>query len=134
EASTVYETAPVGVVDQPMFLNLVAGIETTLAPEALLSLLHRLEQAAGRRREREQRWGPRPLDLDLLLHEGETRAGPDLVLPHPRMWERAFVLVPLRELIERSGRFQRPVWAEVRARLVAIPAAAAVIRWTPPPA
>ncbi|MDD2764059.1 MAG: 2-amino-4-hydroxy-6-hydroxymethyldihydropteridine diphosphokinase [Opitutaceae bacterium] len=134
EASAVYETAPVGVVDQPKFLNLVAGIETTLAPEVLIAGLHQLEKNAGRCRELEQRWGPRPLDLDLLLYEGETRPGPELALPHPRMWERAFVLVPLRELIERSARFQRPAWTEVRARLAAIQATADVTRWTPPPA
>ena len=79
EASAVYETAPVGVVDQPEFLNLVLGVETTLTPEELLAVLHQLEKAAGRRREQEVRWGPRTLDLDLLLYEGETRcrAGTD---------------------------------------------------------
>ena len=68
EASAVYETAPVGVLDQPEFLNLVLGVETTLTPEALLAVLHQLEKAAGRRREREKRWGaasarPRPAAL-----------------------------------------------------------------------
>ncbi|HUL54602.1 MAG TPA: 2-amino-4-hydroxy-6-hydroxymethyldihydropteridine diphosphokinase [Opitutaceae bacterium] len=134
EASAVYETAPVGVLDQPEFLNLVLGIETTLAPEVLLAVLHRLEQAAGRRREKEVRWGPRALDLDLLLYEGETRTGPDLTLPHPRMWERAFVTVPLRELVARLAWFDRPAWAEARARLAAPPATEGVRRWQPPPA
>jgi 2-amino-4-hydroxy-6-hydroxymethyldihydropteridine diphosphokinase len=131
EASAVYETAPVGVTDQPLFLNLVVGVETTLTPGRLLSGLHTLEKAAGRRREREVRWGPRPLDLDLLLYEGETRAGPDLILPHPRMWERTFVLVPLRELLARVGWFDRPEWAAERTRLAAALVADGVGRWTP---
>lgn len=130
--SAVYETAPVGVRDQPEFLNLVLGIETTLTPEELLAVLHTLEKAAGRRREREVRWGPRPLDLDLLLYEGETRAGPELILPHPRMWERAFVTVPLRELIDRADRFQRSEWGDVRARLASVPTGLGVKLWTPP--
>jgi 2-amino-4-hydroxy-6-hydroxymethyldihydropteridine diphosphokinase len=130
EASAVYETAPVGVTDQPKFLNLVVGIETILTPERLLAVLHALETAAGRQREREVRWGPRPLDLDLLLFEGERQAGPELILPHPRMWERAFVLVPLRELLARVPWFDRPEWAEERIRLAGAPAADGVVRWT----
>ncbi len=133
EESAVYETEPVGVRDQPPFLNLVAGVETTLTPEALLAVLQALEKAAGRRREREVRWGPRPLDLDLLLFEGETRAGPEMILPHARMWDRAFVLVPLRELMERVERFQRAEWADVRVRLTAAPIGSGVVRWLPPP-
>jgi 2-amino-4-hydroxy-6-hydroxymethyldihydropteridine diphosphokinase len=132
EASTVYETAPVGVLDQPPFLNLVAGVETTLTPEALLAVLQEQEGATGRRRDREVRWGPRTLDLDLLLFEGETRAGPALILPHPRMWERAFVTVPLRELLSRAGRFQRPEWAAVQTRLASAATGPGVARWTPP--
>jgi 2-amino-4-hydroxy-6-hydroxymethyldihydropteridine diphosphokinase len=130
ESSGVYETIPVGVSDQPKFLNLIAGIETTLAPEQLLMVLHALEDAAGRKRACEIRWGPRVLDLDLLLYEGEERAGPELVLPHPRMWERAFVLVPLRELLSRSMRFRRPAWADLRARLATVNVpVAGVQRW-----
>jgi 2-amino-4-hydroxy-6-hydroxymethyldihydropteridine diphosphokinase len=134
ETSTVYETAPVGVLDQPAFLNLVLGVETTLTPEALLAVLHQLEKAAGRRREQEVRWGPRPLDLDLLLYEGETRAGPELILPHPRMWERAFVTVPLGELLSRVPWLDRPEWTEARTRLAAAPPATGVTHWMPPPA
>jgi 2-amino-4-hydroxy-6-hydroxymethyldihydropteridine diphosphokinase len=137
EPSAVFETAPVGVTDQPLFLNLVLGIETSLTPERLLEVLHALEMAAGRRREREVRWGPRPLDLDLLLFEGETRTGPGLILPHPRMWERAFVLAPLRELLARSARFERAVWADLRARLTSGKAEAGVAdgvaRWNSHP-
>jgi 2-amino-4-hydroxy-6-hydroxymethyldihydropteridine diphosphokinase len=133
EESAVYETAPVGVTDQPLFLNLVVGIETTLASGRLLAGLQALEKAAGRQRDREVRWGPRPLDLDLLLYEGETRTGPELVLPHPRMWERAFVLVPLHELLARIAWFDRPEWAAERTRLSAALAADGVARWNPPP-
>lgn len=119
ESSAVYETTPVGVLDQPEFLNLVVGIETTLAPLELLAVLHALEIAAGRRRESEIHWGPRLLDLDLLLYEGEVLSGPDLILPHPRMGERAFVLAPLRELLGRSERFERAAWKEIRTQLAA---------------
>ncbi len=97
EPSSVYATEPVGLTAQPEFLNLVAGLETTLAPEALLSELQAIEHEFGR--VRTQRWGPRTLDLDLLVFEGETRASAALTLPHPRMFERAFVLVPLGELL-----------------------------------
>lgn len=114
ETSAVYETAPVGVTDQPMFLNLVIGLETTLAPEALLQLLLALEQKHGR--VRGARWGPRTLDLDLLVFEGEARARPELQLPHPRMFEREFVTVPLRELLQRPP-FRNAAWASLRQRL-----------------
>jgi len=132
EGSEVYETAPVGMLDQPPFLNLVAGVETTLTPEALLAVLQAQERAAGRLRDQARRWGPRTLDLDLLLYEGETRGGPGLILPHPRIWERAFVTVPLRELLNRAGRFRNPAWDEVRARLAPMPAGPGVAPWTPP--
>ncbi len=130
ERSPVYETAPVGVLDQPLFLNLAAGVETTLSPEALIAVLHRLEAGAGRRRE--VRWGPRTLDLDLLLFEGETRADPGLTLPHPRLWERAFVTVPLRDLLDRDRWRTRPAWAAARTRLAALPAGVGVTPWEPP--
>jgi 2-amino-4-hydroxy-6-hydroxymethyldihydropteridine diphosphokinase len=132
-ASAIFETQPVGVTDQPLFLNLVVGLETTLAPEELLEVLLARERAAGRNRAQETRWGPRTLDLDLLLYENETRTGPALELPHPRMWERAFVLAPLKELIERSPRFRGPAWDELRARLAKTEIADTVIgRWGPP--
>jgi 2-amino-4-hydroxy-6-hydroxymethyldihydropteridine diphosphokinase len=131
-SSGIYETVPVGVLDQPLFLNLVLGVATGLAPEDLLAVLQALEKAAGRRRELEIRWGPRPLDLDLLLYEGETRSGPELTLPHPRIWERDFVTVPLCELLDKVAGFDRPVWTGVRARLALLPPAKGVIAWTPP--
>ncbi len=117
ETSAVFETVPVGVTDQPQFLNLVVGVETILYPESLFELLLTREQAAGRNRARETRWGPRTLDLDLLLFENEIRADPGLQLPHPRLWERPFVLAPLSDLLTRRSRFHRPCWAEIRIRL-----------------
>ena len=114
ERSSFYETDPVGYLDQPAFLNLVAGVETTLTPEGLMVALLGIEQQFGR--VRTVRWGPRTIDLDLLAFEGETRAGPSLTLPHPRMLERAFVTVPLRELLAR-GRFHSPCWESLRTQL-----------------
>lgn len=96
-ASTLRWTAPVGP-PQPRYLNGVAAVETQLAPEALLRVLHALERAAGRRRAAELRWGPRTLDLDLLLYGQRVVATPTLTLPHPRLHERRFVLEPLAEL------------------------------------
>ncbi len=95
-ASSLYRSAPWGELDQPDFINAVAQVDTTLAPESLLDVLVQIEAVAGRARSR--RWGPRTLDLDLLLYEGVQCDLPRLQLPHPRMHERAFVLVPLLEL------------------------------------
>lgn len=112
ERSSFYETDPVGFLEQSAFLNLVASAETTLTPEALMKVLLEIERDFGR--ERTLRWGPRTLDLDLLALEDEIRSGPELELPHPRMFERAFVTVPLRELLERT---QAPCWNHLRAQL-----------------
>ena len=98
--SALYETDPIGGVPQPAYLNLAARLETALTPESLLEGMQRIESAFGRDRTREIRWGPRTLDLDLLLFEDETRTTGFLTLPHPRMWERAFVLVPLHEVAD----------------------------------
>lgn len=95
-ASAVYETAPVGGPAQPDYLNMVVAVETTLPPEALLERCLAVEAAHGR--VRRERWGPRTLDLDLLVHGDERRATARLTLPHPRLAERAFVLVPLAEI------------------------------------
>lgn len=94
--SDVYETDPVGGPDQGRFLNIVVQIDTDLGPRALLGLCHRLESAAGR--VRDIRWGPRTLDVDILWIDGATLDEPDLQVPHPRMFERRFVLEPLAEL------------------------------------
>jgi len=94
--SSFYRTDPVGPPGQPDFCNAVAGIETRLAPEALLARLQAIERTAGR--ERSERWGPRTLDLDLLFYDDAVIDAPDLQVPHPRLAERAFVLVPLAEV------------------------------------
>ncbi|MDE2887929.1 MAG: 2-amino-4-hydroxy-6-hydroxymethyldihydropteridine diphosphokinase [Gemmatimonadota bacterium] len=99
-ASPVYETAPVGMTAQPMFLNAVLSAETDLSPRSLLECLLAVERRFGR--VRRQRWGPRLLDLDILLYENEIIRGRGLEIPHPRLHERAFVLVPLCELAPRG--------------------------------
>ncbi len=96
--SSFRETDPVGMVDQPRFVNAAAALETTLGPRELLESLLEVERGLGRDRNREERWGPRTIDLDLLLYGDETVAEPGLVIPHPRLAERAFVLQPLLEL------------------------------------
>lgn len=128
ELSPVFESEPVGIVDQPQFLNLVVGLETTLTPEMLLRRLLEIERSLGR--ERLVRWGPRTIDLDLLAYEGETRATPELELPHPRLWERTFVVEPLRALLG-SQRFAAPRWPELRAHLPAVPDERGLRRWMP---
>lgn len=95
-SSRIFETEPVGGVDQPEFLNAVLEIDTDLEPHELLGATQRVESALGRTRE--IRWGPRTLDVDILLIDGRTIDDPDLTVPHPRMHERAFVLVPLLDL------------------------------------
>jgi len=94
--SSWYETDPVGYADQPAFLNLVVEVRTTLEPRALLRRAQAVEAALGR--ERTVRWGPRTVDVDLLLYGRRVVEEPDLVVPHPRMRQRAFVLVPLYEV------------------------------------
>jgi 2-amino-4-hydroxy-6-hydroxymethyldihydropteridine diphosphokinase len=98
-ASRFYETDPVGPVEQGPFLNAAAVCDTPLSPTALMSRLLEIEHSLGRRpREQRQPWGPREIDLDLLLHGDTVTDTPALTLPHPRMHERAFVLRPLAEL------------------------------------
>ena len=95
--SPVYETEPVGgPPGQGAYLNLVVAMETDRSPRDLLDLAHQLEDAAGR--VRTERHGPRTLDVDVLLVGDLCLSEPDLVVPHPRMWERRFVLVPLADL------------------------------------
>lgn len=98
-ASPVYETAAHTLrpdEEQPLYLNAVVEVRTTLAPEALLAYGHDLERAAGRQRRR--RWKPRPLDLDLLVYGRQAHTGPGLVVPHPRLGQRRFVLQPWADL------------------------------------
>ncbi|MGD9798506.1 MAG: 2-amino-4-hydroxy-6-hydroxymethyldihydropteridine diphosphokinase [Acidimicrobiia bacterium] len=94
--SPVYETDPVGGPDQGAFLNAVVELDTERSPRALLEVCQALEQRA--RRVRLERWGPRTLDVDVLLVGDLAVADDDLVVPHPRLWERRFVLAPLRDL------------------------------------
>ena len=94
--SDVYETEPVGGPAQDAYLNIVVAIDTDLGPRALLGACHRIEAAAGR--VRDVRWGPRTLDVDILWIDGVTVDEPDLQIPHPRMWERRFVLEPLADV------------------------------------
>ncbi|NUU59509.1 2-amino-4-hydroxy-6-hydroxymethyldihydropteridine diphosphokinase [Paenibacillus agri] len=103
-SSGVYETEPVGYLDQPQFLNMAAALRTTLAPEMLLDVMLEIENQLGRTRDILN--GPRTVDLDLLWVEGQTFDTPKLTLPHPRMLERAFVLFPLNDIVpeqEPSG-------------------------------
>ncbi len=95
-SSRVYETDPVGP-PQPDFLNAVVEVRTDLGPRRLLEACLEVERAIGRERTG-QRWGPRVIDIDVLTHGEETVDEPDLQIPHPRMHERAFVLIPLAEL------------------------------------
>ncbi len=96
--SSTYRTPAWGGVVQADYLNAVVEIETALEPEALLAHLLAIERLNGRNRASETRWGPRSLDLDVLAMEGVSRASAELELPHPRLAERAFVLVPWAEL------------------------------------
>ena len=96
QVSSIYESAAVGMVDQPDFLNLVAEVRTELGPRELLGHVLAVENALGR--VREQRWGPRTIDIDILWFDGVTIAEEMLVVPHPRLAERAFVLAPLAEI------------------------------------
>ncbi len=96
--SRVYETEPVGVREQPRFLNMVVEVEVSegRAARELLGQVKQIEREVGR--QPRERWGPREIDIDVLLIGEERVSEPDLEVPHPRMWERAFVLVPLAEL------------------------------------
>ncbi len=94
--SRLYRTAPVGPTDQPDYVNAAMSFDTDLAPAELLTRLHGIEADFGR--ERTIRWGPRTLDLDLLLHGNRVIESPELRVPHPRIQERGFVLAPLADL------------------------------------
>jgi 2-amino-4-hydroxy-6-hydroxymethyldihydropteridine diphosphokinase len=97
KVSGLYETDPVGgPPGQQKYLNLVVAFDSDATARQLLGMCHRLESAAGR--VRGERWGPRQLDIDLLWIDGETVDEPDLQIPHPRMWQRRFVLVPLADV------------------------------------
>ena len=97
--SSIYETDPVGYVDQERFLNMVISIRTALSPFELLKVCQEIEQKLGRKRL--VKWGPRSIDLDILLYNQENIETEQLTVPHPRMLERAFVLIPLLEIDDK---------------------------------
>ncbi len=96
--SSDYRTPPWGDEEQPAFVNACIAVTTELAPRALLDHAHAVERMLGRDRARERRWGPRTIDIDILAYDDVTVSEADLILPHPRLFERAFVLVPLAEI------------------------------------
>lgn len=113
QKSSIYETVPVGYLDQADFLNMVIEIDTLLTASDLLEVCQAIEQELGRRRT--IRFGPRTIDLDILLYNQENRQTERLTIPHPRMHERAFVLVPLEEI---APGLQVPVYNKPIADLV----------------
>jgi 2-amino-4-hydroxy-6-hydroxymethyldihydropteridine diphosphokinase len=121
--SRFYRTPPWGLREQPPFLNAAAELETALAPHELLDALLGIERAAGRVRDGD-RWGPRTLDLDLLHIEGVAVHDERLTLPHPRIGERAFVLLPLAEL---APELELPGQGRVDALLAAADAAGCLV-------
>lgn len=96
--SSEYRTPPWGVTHQPAFVNLAIAVETALTPQALLARALDVERTLDRDRTRERRWGPRTIDIDLLAYDDLSIDEPGLMLPHPRLFERGFVLVPLAEI------------------------------------
>jgi 2-amino-4-hydroxy-6-hydroxymethyldihydropteridine diphosphokinase len=116
--SNIYETLPVGMTEQPMFLNMVIRIRTSLAPLALLHVMQQIESQLGR--QRTVIWGPRTIDLDLLIYDQMKMHSDELILPHPRMDERAFVLIPFLDIVSQD-RESLYTWASDRlARLTDI--------------
>lgn len=122
--SGIYETEPVGYVEQDSFLNMVIALYTTLRAEELLQVLLATEQQFGRTRD--IRWGPRTLDLDMLLYGDERLSTPDLIIPHPRMHERAFVLVPLAEILQAE---HEPLFEFIFAQLEKLEGKEGVVLW-----
>jgi 2-amino-4-hydroxy-6-hydroxymethyldihydropteridine diphosphokinase len=96
--SADYRTPPWGFKYQPYFVNLAIAVETTLSPHELLARAQEIELRLGRDRAHEKRYGPRTADIDIIAYDDLTLNGPSLTLPHPRLFERAFVLVPLAEI------------------------------------
>ncbi len=112
--SAVYETEPVGGPPQPDYLNAVVALATDLDARALLTLAKALEREAGRDPEATDRWGPRPLDIDVLMVGDEVVSDPDLIVPHPRIHQRAFVLAPLADVAPGLAVAPSAGWQGVR--------------------
>jgi 2-amino-4-hydroxy-6-hydroxymethyldihydropteridine diphosphokinase len=112
--SAVYETRPQGGPPQPDYLNAVVAVDTSRSPRQLLELAQELESAAGR--VREERWGPRTLDVDVLMVDDQVVDEPDLVVPHPRLWERPFVVAPLADVdpVVAGALGENAGWPDVR--------------------
>ena len=96
--SSDYRTPPWGVTDQPPFINAAVSVETSLTPHDLFARMLEVERTLGRDRRRKRQWGPRTIDLDLIAYDDIALKDPDLTIPHVRLFERAFVLVPLAEI------------------------------------
>jgi 2-amino-4-hydroxy-6-hydroxymethyldihydropteridine diphosphokinase len=126
--SSLYESEPMYVTDQPRFLNAVGVISSGKTPREMLAALHEIEAALGRDRGREKRMGPRTVDLDILLCDHIVMDTPELTIPHPRMAERGFVLIPLLEL---APDLRDPATGAPYARL--LPGASGGVYSYPPP-
>jgi len=113
--SSDYATPPWGDAQQATFINACIEIETSLDPHALMFTLYRIEKKFGRDRGHERRWGPRTLDLDLIAYDDVRIDTPELTLPHPRLFERAFVLVPLAEIVPNRRIAGRSIAAALAA-------------------
>jgi 2-amino-4-hydroxy-6-hydroxymethyldihydropteridine diphosphokinase len=124
QASAIYETAPVGYTEQGPFLNMAVRLVVEVDPWSLLQRLLDIERELGRTRD--LRWGPRTLDLDLLLYGEREIQSEDLELPHPRMWERGFVLVPLSELVGQGD----PWFESIHQHLGKLEGKDGIKRWT----
>ncbi|WP_371371275.1 2-amino-4-hydroxy-6-hydroxymethyldihydropteridine diphosphokinase [Sporomusa aerivorans] len=113
KTSSLYETEPVGLKEQPSFINAVIAIKTELSPLELLAVCLEVEKKMGR--VREVRWGPRNIDIDLLVYHDVEMVGEVLELPHPRISERNFVLIPLAEIADNSPIYKGKTAAELLA-------------------
>lgn len=112
--SGLYKTAPWGITDQPAFLNQVLAVETTLEPEAVLTQTQRIEQELGRIRQ--EKWGARVIDIDILYYDDRVRQSEILTIPHPYLHQRRFTLVPLAEV---APEFVHPVLGKTTVELLA---------------